>query len=110
MVLIFDVFYEYLNCHDFQFRIGWKYIYITSPRNMSSLLLSAPILATITYAAIAGTYLLVIPLILLFYFKARWYKTGSLERVLLCFLVFFFFPGLLLLSPFFNFRPEARQI
>jgi NAD(P)H-quinone oxidoreductase subunit L len=75
-----------------------------------SLLFSAPILATIAYAAIAGAYLLVIPLVLLFYFKARWYKTGSLERVFICFLVFFFFPGLLLVSPFFNFRPEARQV
>jgi NAD(P)H-quinone oxidoreductase subunit L len=74
-----------------------------------SLLLSVPI-APIVYAAIAGTYLLVIPLLVLFYFKARWYKTGSLERVFLCFLAFFFFPGLLLLSPLFNFRPEARQI
>jgi len=74
-------------------------------RNMS-LLLSAPIF----YAAIAGTYLLVIPLLVLFYFKARWYKTGSIERVFLCLLAFFFFPGLLVVSPFFNFRPEARQI
>ena len=75
-----------------------------------SLLLSAPILTTIAYVAIAGTYLLAIPLVLLFYFKARWYKTGSIERVFLCFLVFFFFPGLLLISPFFNFRPQARQV
>ncbi|MFM7599814.1 MAG: NAD(P)H-quinone oxidoreductase subunit L [Pseudanabaena sp.] len=75
-----------------------------------SLPLSDPLLAAIVYAAIAGTYLLVIPLIVLFYFKARWYKTGSVERLFLCFLAFFFFPGLLLLSPFFNFRPTARQI
>ena len=75
-----------------------------------SLILSDSIIATIVYAAIAGTYLLAIPLIILFYFKARWYKTGSLERVFICFLAFFFFPGLLLISPFFNFRPQARQI
>lgn len=75
-----------------------------------SFLLSEPILAAIVYAAIAGAYLLVLPLIVLFYFKARWYKTGSLERVFICFLAFFFFPGLLVLSPFFNFRPEARTI
>ncbi|NUN63703.1 NAD(P)H-quinone oxidoreductase subunit L [Pseudanabaena biceps] len=67
-------------------------------------------LAAIVYAAIAGAYLLVVPLATLFYFKARWYKTGSIERVFLCFLAFFFFPGLLLLSPFFNFRPQAREI
>ncbi|HBC41736.1 MAG TPA: NAD(P)H-quinone oxidoreductase [Pseudanabaena sp.] len=75
-----------------------------------SFLLSSPILAVIVYAAIAGTYLLVLPLIILFYFKARWYKTSSLERIFICFLAFFFFPGLLVLSPFFNFRPEARTI
>ena len=71
-----------------------------------SFFLSAPIF----YAAIAGTYLLVIPLLVMFYFKARWLKTGSLERVFLCFLAFFFFPGLLLISPFFNFRSEMRKI
>jgi NAD(P)H-quinone oxidoreductase subunit L len=75
-----------------------------------SLLVSSPIFAAIIYAAIAGAYLLAIPLIVLFYFKARWYKTGSVERVFICLLAFFFFPGLLLVSPFFNFRPEARQI
>jgi NAD(P)H-quinone oxidoreductase subunit L len=46
----------------------------------------------------------------MFYFKARWYKTGSWERVFICFLAFFFFPGLLLIAPFFNFRPTARQV
>jgi NAD(P)H-quinone oxidoreductase subunit L len=71
-----------------------------------SLLLSAPVV----YAAIAGTYLLVIPLLVMFYFKARWYKTGSWERVFICFLAFFFFPGLLVIAPFFNFRPTARQV
>jgi NAD(P)H-quinone oxidoreductase subunit L len=71
-----------------------------------SLLLSAPVV----YAAIAGTYLLVIPLLVMSYLKARWYKTGSWERVFICFLVFFFFPGLLLIAPFFNLRPTARQV
>jgi NAD(P)H-quinone oxidoreductase subunit L len=75
-----------------------------------SLLLSAPIFAPIFYAAIAGAYLLAIPLLVIFYLKSRWYKTGSLERIFLCFLVFFFFPGLLLISPFFNFRPTIREI
>lgn len=75
-----------------------------------SLLLSSPFFAPAVYAAIAGAYLVVIPLIVLFYFKARWYKTGSIERVLLCLLAFFFFPGLLLVSPFFNFRPEMRKV
>ncbi|MEE3719737.1 NAD(P)H-quinone oxidoreductase subunit L [Tumidithrix elongata RA019] len=77
---------------------------------LSSSLLSSPLFSLALYTAIAGAYLLVIPVILMFYFKARWNKTGSLERAFLCFTVFFFFPGLLLISPFLNFRPEAREI
>ncbi len=64
----------------------------------------------LVYVAIAGAYLLVLPAILLFYFKARWFLTSSLERAFMCFMVFFFFPGLLLLSPFVNFRPVARKL
>lgn len=60
------------------------------------------------YAAIAGAYLVVVPLVLVFYFKARWYITSSMERAFMCFMVFFFFPGLLLICPFLNFRPELR--
>lgn len=64
----------------------------------------------LVYGAIAGAYLVVVPFLLLYYFKTRWYLTGSMERAFMCFMVFFFFPGLLLLSPFVNFRPEARKI
>jgi NAD(P)H-quinone oxidoreductase subunit L len=64
----------------------------------------------LVYGAIAGAYLVVVPFVLLYYLKARWYVTGSMERAFICFMVFFFFPGLLLLSPFINFRPEARKI
>jgi NAD(P)H-quinone oxidoreductase subunit L len=67
-------------------------------------------LALIVYAAVAGTYLVVVPFMLMFYFKARWYETGSIERAFMCFMVFFFFPGLLLFSPFLNFRPQPRKI
>ncbi len=73
---------------------------------MLELFLSAPIL----YAAILGAYLLVVPLVLMNYFKARWYKTGGFERAFICFLVFFFLPGLLVISPFLNFRPEPRKV
>lgn len=71
-----------------------------------SLLLSGPVV----YALVAGAYLFVIPLALLFYFKARWYVTSSFERVFLCFTAFFFFPGLLLFAPLLNFRPQPRKI
>lgn len=66
--------------------------------------------ALATYTILGGTYLIVIPVLLMFYFKLRWFKTGSFERAFLCFMAFFFFPGLILLSPFLNFRPEPRKL
>ena len=62
------------------------------------------------YLILAGAYLLAIPFTVLFYLKLRWYVASSFERVFMYFLVFFFFPGLLLLGPFVNFRPQRRQI
>lgn len=68
------------------------------------------VLAGTLYVALAGAYLLVIPLFLLLYLKGRWYTTGSVERTFYYALVFVFFPGMLLLSPFLNFRPQPRSI
>jgi NAD(P)H-quinone oxidoreductase subunit L len=62
------------------------------------------------YLTLAGAYLLAVPLTILFYLKQRWYVASSIERTLMYFLVFFFFPGLLVLGPFLNFRPSRRQI
>ncbi|MBW4616461.1 MAG: NAD(P)H-quinone oxidoreductase subunit L [Desmonostoc vinosum HA7617-LM4] len=62
------------------------------------------------YLILAGAYLLVVPVALLFYLKQRWYVASSFERAFMYFLVFFFFPGLLVLSPFINIRPRRRQI
>lgn len=62
------------------------------------------------YAGIAGIYLVVVPLALIFYVRRRWYQSGSIERTLLYGLVFVFFPGMLLFSPFLNFRPQPRDI
>ncbi|WP_346292106.1 NAD(P)H-quinone oxidoreductase subunit L [Sphaerothrix gracilis] len=67
-------------------------------------------ITAILYLVLGGAYLVVVPGLLLFYLKARWYTAGSWERTLLYFLVFFFFPGMLLLSPFLNFRPRRRQL
>lgn len=58
------------------------------------------------YLVLAGAYLLVIPVAVLFYLNQRWYVASSLERAFMYFLVFFFFPGLLVLSPFVNLRPK----
>jgi len=62
------------------------------------------------YGVIALLYLVVVPLALMFYFRSRWYKTGAWERAFICFMAFFFFPGLLVVSPFLNFRPPMRQV
>jgi NAD(P)H-quinone oxidoreductase subunit L len=50
------------------------------------------------------------PLAILFYLKANWHRAGSVERTLLYGLMFVFFPGMLLFSPFLNFRPQARKL
>jgi NAD(P)H-quinone oxidoreductase subunit L len=67
-------------------------------------------LIALLYLSLMGAYLLVVPGFTYFYLKQRWYVAGSLERSFMYFLVFFFFPGLLLLSPFLNFRPQRRSI
>jgi NAD(P)H-quinone oxidoreductase subunit L len=62
------------------------------------------------YVAIGGAYLVVLPALTFLYLKQRWYTAGSIERVLMYFAVFFLFPGMLLLSPFLNFRPDPRPM
>jgi NAD(P)H-quinone oxidoreductase subunit L len=67
-------------------------------------------IVALLYLVLGGTYLLVLPLMLFFYLKQRWYVASSVERLLMYFLVFFLFPGLLLLGPILNFRPKRRAI
>ena len=67
-------------------------------------------LVALLYLILGGAYLLVIPLALFMYLQNRWYVASSFERLFMYFLVFFFFPGLLLLAPVLNFRPKRRQI
>lgn len=62
------------------------------------------------YLVLTGMYLLVVPIAILLYLKSRWDVASSFERGFMYFLVFFFFPGLLLISPFVNFRPRRRQL
>ena len=70
----------------------------------------AALIGAILFLAAAGAYLVVIPLLTYLYLQKRWYVASSFERGFMYFLVFFFFPGLLLLSPFLNFRPKMRTI
>jgi len=73
-------------------------------------MLEANFLALALYAVLGGAYLVVVPLGVFLYMQKRWYVVSSFERGFMYFLVFFFFPGLLLLSPFLNFRPQRRSI
>ena len=50
------------------------------------------------------------PALLYVYLKQRWYVAGSIERLLIYALVFVFFPGMLVLSPLLNFRPQRREV
>ncbi len=73
-------------------------------------MLESNLLVPLLYLVLAGTYLVVVPGATYLYLKARWNVASSFERGFMYFLVFLFFPGLLLLSPFLNFRPQQREI
>ncbi|MEC4895235.1 MAG: NAD(P)H-quinone oxidoreductase subunit L [Oscillatoria sp. PMC 1051.18] len=72
--------------------------------------IDSTMLLALLYLSLSGLYLLVIPALLYVYMNTRWYVVSSFERAFMYFLVFFFFPGLLLLSPFLNFRPKRRNL
>ncbi len=54
--------------------------------------------------ALGGAYLVVVPLALFWWMNRRWMVMGRLERTGIYGLVFLFFPGLILFSPFLNLR------
>ena len=68
------------------------------------------IITALLYLTLSGLYLIIIPATVYFYLNKRWYVATSFERGFMYFLVFFFFPGMLLLSPFLNLRPRIRQL
>ena len=58
----------------------------------------------IIYVGVISFYLLLIPLILFYWMNNRWNVMGKFERLGIYGLVFLFFPGLILFSPFLNLR------
>ena len=58
----------------------------------------------VAYVSIVSIYLFVIPLILFYWMNNRWNVMGKFERLIVYGLVFLFFPGLILFSPFLNLR------
>jgi NAD(P)H-quinone oxidoreductase subunit L len=73
-------------------------------------LTSETLLIALLYLSLSAFYLLLMPGVVYFYLNSRWYVASSWERVFMYFLVFFFFPGMLLLSPILNFRPQRRTL
>lgn len=67
-------------------------------------------LVALLYLVLSGTYLLVLPALVYFYLKNRWYTASSIERLIMYLFVFLSFPGMLLLSPILNFRPKRRKL
>jgi NAD(P)H-quinone oxidoreductase subunit L len=60
------------------------------------------------YLALAGAYLVVVPLALYWWMHKRWNLMGKIERTAIYGLVFLFFPGLILFAPFLNLRMAGQ--
>ena len=63
----------------------------------------------ISYVGIISIYLVVIPLILFYWMNNRWNVMGKFERLIVYGLVFLFFPGLIIFSPFLNLRLRGNS-
>ena len=63
----------------------------------------------ISYVGIISFYLFVIPLILFYWMNNRWNVMGKFERLIVYGLVFLFFPGLIIFSPFLNLRLRGNS-
>tara|TARA_B100000900_G_C19952466_1_gene462239 strand:+ start:110 stop:349 length:240 start_codon:yes stop_codon:yes gene_type:complete len=72
-------------------------------------LLNNPILVILEYAIILTLYLVIIPLSLFYWMNNRWNVMGKFERLGIYGLVFLFFPGLILFSPFLNLRLNGEK-
>ena len=67
-------------------------------------ILNNSVATLLAYIGIISIYLFVVPLILFYWMNNRWNVMGKLERLGVYGLVFLFFPGLILFSPFLNLR------
>ena len=67
------------------------------------------VLTLIAYAGILSFYLVIIPLLLFYWMNNRWNVMGKVERFSVYGLVFLFFPGLILFSPFLNLRLNGNN-
>lgn len=72
-------------------------------------ILNNSVITFVAYVGIISIYLFVIPLILFYWMNNRWNVMGKLERLGVYGLVFLFFPGLILFSPFLNLRLRGNN-
>ena len=72
-------------------------------------LLNSPILTIAAYAIILTLDLVIVPLSLFYWMNNRWNIMGKFERLGIYGLVFLFFPGLILFSPFLNLRLNGDE-
>ena len=72
-------------------------------------LLNSPLLTIAAYAIILTLYLVIVPLSLFYWMNNRWNIMGKFERLGIYGLVFLFFPGLILFSPFLNLRLNGDE-
>ena len=61
------------------------------------------------YIVVFSVYLFVVPLLLFYWMNNRWNIMGKFERLGIYGLVFLFFPGLILFSPFLNLRLKGSS-
>jgi NAD(P)H-quinone oxidoreductase subunit L len=80
---------------------------VALPGFLSSLS-SETLLVLAAYGALAGAYLVVMPLALIAWMSRRWTVMGKIERTAIYGLVFLFFPGLILFAPFINLRLQGQ--
>jgi NAD(P)H-quinone oxidoreductase subunit L len=73
-----------------------------------SSLTSETLLVIAAYVALAGAYLVVVPLALMAWMTKRWTAMGKIERTAVYGLVFLFFPGLIVFAPFVNLRMQGQ--
>jgi NAD(P)H-quinone oxidoreductase subunit L len=66
------------------------------------------LLVLAAYGALAGLYLVVIPLALIWWLQKRWTRMGKIERTAVYGLVFLFFPGMIVFAPFINLRMAGQ--
>ena len=85
-----------------------KLLRIVSVQTLNNQVLSNSFVVLGAYSFIGILYLVVAPLFLYFWMNSRWHHMGKIERLSVYGLVFLFFPGMILFSPFLNLRLQGQ--